>query len=63
MKKRIILFVCLLALATGMRPRAALAAGADSLRLGVDELFRRTIEAMQSFAPDRDSFGGDEAAE
>lgn len=45
MKKRIILFVCLLALATGMRPRAAVAAGADSLRLGVDELFRRGVAA------------------
>ena len=31
--------------------------GAEMLGWELDELFRRTIEAMQSFAPDRDTFG------
>ena len=30
--------------------------GADMLGWGLDELFERTIAAMQSFAPDRDTF-------
>ena len=30
--------------------------GADMLGWDLDELFARTIEAMQSFAPDRDTF-------
>ena len=37
--------------------------GAEMLGWDLDTLFARTIEAMQSFAPDRESFGGDEAAE
>ena len=36
--------------------------GAEMLGWELDELFARTIEAMQSFAPDRDTFGKDEAA-
>ena len=37
--------------------------GAEMLGWELDELFARTIEAMQSFAPDRDTFGKNEAAE
>ena len=33
--------------------------GAEMLGWELDELFARTIEAMQSFAPDRDTFGQD----
>lgn len=33
--------------------------GAEMLGWELDELFARTIEAMQSFAPDRDTFGKD----
>ncbi|MBM6689086.1 MULTISPECIES: HD family phosphohydrolase [Collinsella] len=33
--------------------------GADMLGWELDELFARTIEAMQSFAPDRDTFGAE----
>ena len=33
--------------------------GADMLGWELDELFARTIEAMQSFAPDRDAFGAE----
>ena len=37
--------------------------GADMLGWGLDELFARTIEAMRSFAPDRDTFGKEEDAQ
>ena len=36
--------------------REVIASGADMLGWELDELFARTIEAMQSFAPDRDTF-------
>lgn len=35
--------------------------GAEMLGWELDELFTRTIEAMQSFAPDRDTFGKEDA--
>ena len=35
--------------------------GAEMLGWELDELFARTIEAMQSFAPDRDTFGKEDA--
>lgn len=35
--------------------------GAEMLGWELDELFARTIEAMQSFAPDRDTFGKESA--
>ncbi len=65
MRKRIILFVSLLVVAAGMRPRAA-AAVADSLRLSVDELFRRGVAAslrMQADAlRERSAAAGEQAA-
>ena len=65
MRKRIILFVSLLVVAAGMRPRAV-AAGADSLRLSVDELFRRGVAAslrMQADAlRERSAAAGEQAA-
>ena len=36
--------------------REVIASGAEMLGWELDELFARTIEAMQSFAPDRDTF-------
>lgn len=36
--------------------REVIASGADMLGWELDELFARTIEAMQSFAPDKDTF-------
>ena len=36
--------------------REVIASGAAMLGWELDELFARTIEAMQSFAPDRDTF-------
>lgn len=36
--------------------RDVIRSGAEMLGWDLDELFARTIEAMQSFAPDRDSF-------
>ena len=66
MRKRIILFVSLLVVAAGMRPRAVAAAGADSLRLSVDELFRRGVAAslrMQADAlRERSAAAGEQAA-
>ena len=38
--------------------REVIASGAEMLGWELDELFARTIEAMQSFAPDRDTFVG-----
>ena len=65
MRKRIILFVSLLVVAAGMRPRAV-AAVADSLRLSVDELFRRGVAAslrMQADAlRERSAAAGEQAA-
>ena len=40
--------------------RDVIRSGAEMLGWDLDELFARTIEAMQSFAPDRDTFGKDE---
>ncbi|MBE6469112.1 MAG: HDIG domain-containing protein [Coriobacteriaceae bacterium] len=37
--------------------RDVIRSGAEKLGWELDELFARTIEAMQSFAPDRDTFG------
>ena len=37
--------------------RDVIRSGAEMLGWELDELFARTIEAMQSFAPDRDTFG------
>lgn len=37
--------------------------GADMLGWELDELFARTIKAMQSFAPDRDTFGSDDESQ
>jgi len=36
--------------------RGVITSGAEMLGWELDELFARTIEAMQSFAPDRDTF-------
>ena len=36
--------------------RDVIRSGAEMLGWELDELFARTIEAMQSFAPDRDTF-------
>ena len=41
--------------------RDVIRSGADMLGWELDELFARTIEAMQSFAPDRDTFKPAEA--
>ena len=66
MRKRIILFVSLLVVAAGMRPWAVAAAVADSLRLSVDELFRRGVAAslrMQADAlRERSAAAGEQAA-
>ncbi|MCD8317158.1 MAG: HD family phosphohydrolase [Eggerthellaceae bacterium] len=42
--------------------REVIRSGADLLGWDLDTLFTRTIEAMRSFAPDRDTFGQDEPA-
>lgn len=39
--------------------RDVIRSGAEALGWELDELFARTIEAMQSFAPDRDTFSQD----
>ena len=36
--------------------RDVIRSGAEQLGWELDDLFARTIEAMQSFAPDRDTF-------
>ena len=41
--------------------RDVIRSGAEMLGWELDELFARTIEAMQSFAPDRDTFGAADA--
>ena len=41
--------------------RDVIRSGAEMLGWELDELFARTIEAMQSFAPDRDTFKPAEA--